>query len=86
MQTIEIKDFVNDVKDIEAVSQWHSCCTGKSTDSRLLRFVSQYSIMFMVIIFCLYELNQSKTCEDTTTYISLLTLILGVILPSPQSK
>ena len=85
MEPIVIQDFENkDVKNQDELSQWHSCCTGKKTDSRLLKFVFVYIIIFMVIAFSLFKLNTSQTCEDTQTFLSLLTLVLGVILPSPR--
>jgi hypothetical protein len=85
---INIKDFkgvsTSAIDKNDEYHQWHSCCVGRSTDSRLLKFVSLYLILLGVVVFCLVSLSNSTTCEDTTTYISLLTLILGVILPQPN--
>ena len=84
---INIEDFkdvsMSDIKKEDEAAQWHCCLCG-STDSRLLRFLATYLIILMVFVFCLMMLSRSTTCEDTTTYVSLLTLLLGLILPSPH--
>jgi len=77
---IEIKDF----ETKQETNQWTSCCFENPTDSRLLKFVVVYFIILMIITFSLYQLSLSDTCETQTTYISLLTLILGIVLPSPK--
>lgn len=88
MEVIEIKDVHtltdNDVKKMETANQWVSCCSSRKTDSRLLQFITVYIIISSIVAFCLYELSLSNTCSHTQTYMSILTLILGVILPSPK--
>lgn len=83
---------ISDFKDISMSAievenehyKWHSCCIGQKTDSRLLKFCSIYLIIFLVFIFCLIKLFYAKTCQEETTYISLLTFILGLVIPSDR--
>ena len=65
-------------------TRWTCCCSKKPTDSRLLKFIGIYIMMFSTLSFCLVQLSFSKTCEDTTSYMSLLTLLLGIIVPHPK--
>jgi hypothetical protein len=60
---------------------WQSCLGG-STDSRLLKFCAIYFTLFQVIIFCIVMIYKTDAPEDQTTYISLLTFILGLIIPT----
>lgn len=84
---IRIEDFkdvsMSDIKKEEESQQWRCCMCG-TTDSRLLRFVAVYLIILIVFMFCLLMLSRATNCEETTTYISLLTMLLGVVLPSPH--
>jgi len=84
---INIEDFkevsMTDIKKEEEHHQWH-CCSGTKSDSRLIRFISIYFIILMVFVFCLVMLFNSETCEDTTGYMALLTMLLGVIIPTPK--
>jgi hypothetical protein len=73
----------NDIKHIEQLNTWRSCCWGK-TDSRLIKFLAQYLILLMVFVFTLFQLHYANSCEDSTAYLSLLTLLLGVVIPSPK--
>lgn len=83
MPTLERVSSV-DIKHIEDLSQWNTCCCEQKTDSRLIRFIAQYLILLLVFVFCLTMLYRSETCEDTTGYLSLLSLLLGIIVPSPK--
>lgn len=84
---IKIEDFKDvsmmDIKKAEEHHQWY-CCSGTKSDSRLIRFISIYFIILLVFIFCLVMLFNAKTCEDTTGYMALLTMLLGVIIPNPK--
>jgi hypothetical protein len=75
--------------DIEAVEveekeTWTSCCL--KVDKNAVQFFSQLAISVGVISFSLYQLIKLPDCEQQQTYSSLLTLVLGVWLPSPKMK
>lgn len=84
---IKISDFkgvsMNTIDVENEHHKWQSCLGG-ATDSRLLKFCAMYTLIFQVFSFCLYMLSKSKTCEDTTTYISLLTFLLGLVIPTSK--
>lgn len=62
---------------------WETCCCGK-TDHRIITFVVQIMFGFMLCFFCLYKLSSSLTCAEENVYISLLSGIVGIFLPSPR--
>ena len=72
---IEIDDKNND-------NQWHSCCF-KTSDKRLLKFISIFTISISVLIFSFYKLSTDITYDEQNTYIGLITLIIGIYIKSP---
>lgn len=75
---IEIEDKVYD--DI-----WTSCC-GIKLDKRALQFFSQYFISLTLITFSMVQLIRLDNCSDQNTYLALLSLLIGIALPSPSLK
>jgi hypothetical protein len=61
--------------------RWKSCCF--TIDRQVTIFFSQLTVCIMVISFCMYQLIHSKSCERDQLYSSILTLILGVLIPQP---
>lgn len=79
----DFKEVSMSAIDIEdAHYNWSCCCSEKKTDSRLLKFISIYFIIMQVFVFCIYKLHTSTSCEQDSTYIGLLTFIIGLIIPS----
>lgn len=64
---------------------WKSCCLG-TTDKRLVTFSTQISIIVGMMLFSIYQLVVNDTCEHQQAYIGLLTLLLGLIIPSPTAS
>jgi len=64
---------------------WRSCC-GIQIDKRVVVFTSQFIIALMIVSFSLYQLNKSNNCEHNQLYTGLLTMIVGIFLPSPRVK
>ena len=60
---------------------WKSCCF--MCDKRVIVFASQLLISVTVLVFCMFQLYRSKSCEHDALYSSVLTLVLGCWLPSP---
>lgn len=63
---------------------WQSCCL--TVDKRATIFFSQFTIAMVVTAFCIYQLINLDNCEAQSLYSSILTLILGVFLPSPKMR
>jgi hypothetical protein len=61
---------------------WRSCCI--LVDKRVVVFSSQLLIAVSVISFCFYQLSIDDSCEHNQVYVGLLTMILGIFLPSPR--
>jgi hypothetical protein len=54
---------------------WKSCCF--ELDRRAVSFFTQLLISLLIITFCLFQLHTLDKC-DSTEYLSLLTMVLGV--------
>jgi len=63
---------------------WRSCCL--VVDKRVVVFTSQFIITLMIITFSLWQLAQKNTCEHQQFYSSLITMLIGIFLPSPRVK
>ena len=61
---------------------WDSCCF--KMDKRATMFFSQLAISALTMGFCIYQLVHLDNCEAQSLYSSILTLVLGVYLPSPK--
>ena len=62
-------------KEFERKNYWKSCCI--QVDRRAVKFFSQLIISLLIIVFCLFQLHYVPKC-DSSEYLSLLTMILGV--------
>ena len=54
---------------------WKSCCF--ELDRRAVSFFTQLFISLLIIVFCLFQLHTLPKC-DSSEYLSLLTMVLGV--------
>lgn len=61
---------------------WRSCCL--EIDKRMAVFCVQVVVSLIVILFCIYMLFIEPECHSQQLYSSLLTLVIGVFLPSPR--
>lgn len=61
---------------------WKSCCF--SINKEILVFITQNLIGILIILFCIFKLNDDLDCSEQQTFISLLTFICGILLPSPK--
>ena len=74
-----------DVENKQIDNTWKSCC-GLVMDKNAVMYFTQIIIIFFVMCFAIYKLTTNDSCEAQTTYMSLLTLCIGVIAPSPTFK
>ena len=63
---------------------WRSCCL--VTDRRMIVFFSQLIIGISVISFSFIQLARNDECESNQLYVGLVTMIIGIFLPSPRVK
>jgi hypothetical protein len=63
-------------------NRWKSCCL--DVDRRAVQYFSQLSIIAGTMIFCIYQLIEIPTCEGQQAYIGLLTMLIGILVPSPK--
>ncbi len=84
-QNEEKTEKQQETKGVEEYSQnsiWKSKC-GKEIDSRLVQYMGSLAISLICLVFCVYQLTAG---EDSSVYISIITMILGVYMPSPTFK
>lgn len=74
--------FGNEDESAEAVV-WF-CCRGGRTDSRLLQFIVSTGMSVIIVIFCIVQLVRLDEPVAQNTYISLLTLVFGIFIPTPK--
>lgn len=75
LQSRNIKDRV----------QYRSCC-GCRIDSRAALLVTQIFIIVICFIFTLVKLSLVHACEEQQSYMSLLTFLLGLVIPNPTQQ
>jgi hypothetical protein len=63
---------------------WKSCCF--TVDKHAVAFFSQLFVCCGVMLFCMYQLLHQEDCQGQQMYSGLLTLILGVLIPTPKVK
>ena len=68
-------------KEFRRETEWKSCCL--TLDRRAVRFFSQLVISLIIIIFCLFQLHRLDKCESSE-YLSLLTMLIGVFIEAPR--
>ena len=72
------------IEDEKLENKWESCCL--TIDKRFLLFGTQFFVMLLIIIFCIVQLIKNNDCEAQRAYSSLLTFIIGVMIPTPKVK
>jgi hypothetical protein len=71
-----------EMENEELNNQLKTCCDTTS-DRRLLMFIASFSVSLIVISFSITQLAINDSCEAQSTYLGLLTLVLGIWLKSP---
>ena len=71
-----------DMIENELENKINSCCSGTS-DKRLLVFISQMAITILILLFCFVQIARGS--DNQEFYFSLVSLILGLYLPSPTT-
>ena len=74
-----------ELEEIEHKTQLKTCCN-TSTDQRLLNWVGIFIISIFTLTFSSVRLVYAEDCNETNTYIGLISLILGWWFKSSVSK
>ena len=68
---------------VEKENTYKSCCL--IIDLRAVKYFSQLLICITVITLCIFNLVEyPEDCNSNQVYIGLLTMIVGVFIPSPK--
>lgn len=71
-----------DMEEKEEDHTWKSCCI--ELDRRAVQYFSQLFICVGIMTFCLVQLVRLDSCDDQQSYLGLLTLLIGIMIPSPK--
>ena len=80
-------DLILEIPSVQTQDEtnvWRSCCF--VADKRVIVFSSQLIIAFSVITFSFVQLARNNECEHNQLYVGLVTMIIGIFLPSPRVK
>ena len=70
-----------EVEDKKYENELKTCCG--DIDRRCLVYGIQMSLLFLIMGFCIFKLLHSSDCNESQTYLGLLTMIIGLIIPAP---
>ena len=76
----ENTNLLEDTKDTDNL--WRSCCF--IINKNFLKYIIQVFISCIILSLCSYKIIIIDEKEDKSIYISLITLVTGVFLPSPS--
>ena len=79
-----ILDHALKAEDTQAENTWKSMCL--EMDRRAVQYFTQISIIGGVMIFCIFKLTTDTSCVAQQAYTGLLTLLIGILAPSPKFK
>ena len=59
-------------------------CLGQTCSRSPIVFLSQLSVILLIIFGCFWRFQLSKTCDESTVWFGILSSSAGYILPSPS--
>ena len=68
----------------EKENTWRSCCY--DCNKNAVMYFTQVSIIVGIMVFCIFKLITDNTCVAQQAYTGLLTLLIGILSPSPTFK
>ena len=77
-------DVKIDVVPTESPTMWRSMCL--TMDKNAVQYFTTIAIICGIMGFCIYKLSTDESCAGQTAYMGLLTLLLGILSPSPAFK
>jgi len=79
-----ILDHALKAEETENENMWKSLCM--VMDRRAVQYFTQISIIGSVMVFCIFKLTTDTSCVAQQAYTGLLTLLIGILAPSPKFK
>ena len=70
------------VQDDRYNNRWYSCCF--VLDRRAIQYFTQVFIIVGIMAFCIVQLYHLHSCEGQQAYLGLLTMSMGILIPSPK--
>jgi len=70
------------IEDDKYKDTWKSCCI--ILDRRAVMYFTQITIMAGTMVFSIAQLYRNETCEAQQAYLGLLTMLIGILIPSPK--
>lgn len=74
----------DDERRFQHETVWTSCCV--RVDKRAVSYITQVVFSGAIISFCIAMLATDQECPSFSRYSPLLTLVIGVWLPSPRMQ
>jgi len=68
----------------EANEEWHSCCSNRTTDSHLMKYMTQLSVSFIILGFSIAQI--ARDVDNKEVYFSMISCIIGIYVPAPTHK
>ena len=65
-------------------TMWRSMCL--TMDKNVVQYFTTIIIICGIMAFAIYKLSTNESCENQTAYMGLLTLLLGILAPSPAFR
>ena len=83
---LSLEDRIQDSKsDVEGDNHtWKSLCL--VVDRRAVQYFTQIFIITGMMAFCMFKLETDTSREAQQSYTGLLTLLIGILAPSPKFK
>jgi hypothetical protein len=70
------------VQDNKYDNTWKSCCI--TMDKRAVQYFTQMFIIGGIMVFNISQLLTLKDCNSQVPYMSLLTFLIGILIPNPK--
>ena len=74
----------HDIKTQDDITEntWTRCCL--KMDKRAVQYFSQLGVIGGIIVFDIVQLLTLTACESQVPYMSLLTFLVGILIPNPK--
>ncbi len=89
--SVDTKDFTpildpelerSHLENVKYAEQWQLCCS--KSDPEALKYIVQLGVGVVVLLFSMIQICTADGDADVSIYFSLISMIVGVFLPSPK--